>query len=570
MVKKKKKYSPSNLQQEAGWPYQHSQDLAPKSKRAEVVIDHVKHINPTTRRNPHVWIWNDASINSSGLIIVANIHKKDVYMKKQVIEVLERSGLSQNYINIQSIKICRWRAYIQLKNPKDVVKLNRFSKVRYPDTPEGSLVYIVHTPRRAFMKSGNWPLDMLFVIYHDKLKTEYHDILDYTKTIPGDLYFAIAAMVKLSESKTVVVLYRRCKDFDFLAKAPCGCGINKVMTPTAEDLCELTAILNGKDLDPAKGWKFVRKTNLNPVAKTFYTSNPTPQDLSQQAHQAPYALSTDVSYYPAPGSGFRSRWAPGNLEHLSSAIPSPWGSGPFVAPSNVEARLRLMELTSPGGWGGAEHHMISPRLLISPASSIPPRQKTIRHILTPLNEVMASQNPKHNTPTKNLEKPTHSNPVASADWSKLVKEARVKEARAAKAAGDQLGSQLSYKPHFVSSEGRTSLPKKSPHRARGNMRKGLRPPVRHTTIVSSPPPPPRDTETKPVKQGRSKPVQQRVSSGARRLRAGTPESSGTSSDVSRKDVQSSNINSKGGRPSRRSDRRSERIRASKRIKNYPS
>jgi len=556
----KKKYPPSNKHQEAGWPYQQSQELLSDSKpwqkpKAEAVLDHVKHINPTTRRNPHVWIWNDARINSSGLIIIANL--QDVNTKKQVIEVLERSGLSQNYINIQSIKICRWRAYIQLKNPKDVVKLNRFSKVKYPDNRDGNLVYIVHTPRRAFMKSGNWPLDMLFVIYHDKLKSEYHDILDYTKTIPGDVYFAISAMVKLSESKTVVALYRRCADFQILTKAPYKVGIKKVSMPTTEDLSELTAILNSKDLDPAKGWKFVRKSTLNPSAKTFYASTPTPQDLSQHPHPAAYTLNPDVKYYPAPTTGFGPRWSPVNLDQLPSSLPSPWGSGPFVAPSNVEARLRFMELTSPGGWTGAEC-MIAPRILLSPTSSLPPRPKTIRHILTPLTEALASQNSKYNSPntkqkttTKSLDHPVRSNPVASADWSKLVREAN---------SANLTGTKLPFKNNFTSQENFLS-PKKSIPRKRRVVSSG----VRRRNEPTQPLPRRVVVESKAVDVGKSKTSHPHNSHSNRRkaMRAGTPESS---SEVSLKDIQSSDIEFKEERPSQFS----KKVRVARRNKNYPS
>jgi hypothetical protein len=555
-----KKYPPSNKHQDAGWPYQQSQELSLESKSwkkrtAETGLDHVKHINPTTRRNPHVWIWNDARINSSGLIIIANL--QDVNTKKQVIEILERSGLSQSQINIQSIKICRWRAYIQLKNPKDVIKLNRFSKVRYPDGRDGNLVYILHTPRRAFMKAGNWPLDMLFVIYHDKLKSEYHDILDYTKTIPGDLYYGINAMVKLSKNKTVVVLYRRCAEFQLLAKAPHKVGIKKVAMPNAEDLSELTAILNGKDLDPAKGWKFVRKSTLNPSAKAFYTTTPAPQKLSQ--HPQPFPLNPDVKYYPAPTSGFGTRWSPVNIDQLPSSLPSPWGSGPFVAPSNVEARLRFMELTSPG-WTGAEC-MIAPRILLSPSSPLPPRPKAIRHILTPLTEALASQNSKYKsqstkskTTTKSPDQPVRSNPVPSADWSKLVREAN---------SAQLAGSKSPFKSKLKSPEMNFSPSKKSSPRKRRVVSPGVR---RRSTESSQLQPRRIIMEPNSVDTGKSSTSNQRDLPRPRRskaMRAGTPESS---SDVSLKDVQSSDIDFKEDQQLQRS----EKVRGNRRIKHYPS
>jgi len=172
-------------------------------------------------------VWNDASISSSGVIIIANIDNDEVYAKKHIIDILERSGLRRNRINHKSIKICTWRAYVQLKNPKDVTKLERFSTVRYPDNEDGKLVYIVHTPRRAFMRSGNWPVDMMFVIHHDKLETEYHEILDCAKTKRFDVYYAIAAMVKLSIYKTVVVLYRRSELFQYLTEVHWVSGIKK-------------------------------------------------------------------------------------------------------------------------------------------------------------------------------------------------------------------------------------------------------------------------------------------------------------------------------------------------------
>jgi len=306
-----------------------------------------------TRRNPHVWIWNDASINSSGVIIIANIDNEDVYLQKHVIEILERSGLNRSNVNMQSIKIFRWRAYVQLKNPKDVTKLERFSTVKFPDPADGKLVYIVHTPSRAFLRSGNWPLDMLFVIRHDKLKTEYHDILDYTKNVDEDVYFAIAALVKLSERKTVVVLYRRFQLFEFLTQIDYNCGIKKITSPSDADLTELTSVLNDKDLNPVRGWKFMRRSNLNPGAKTFYAPNPMAREFMPQCPPAGYP---DEQHYRIPSE----------LNCLSSTHLMSSQSALYLHP---ETRLRPLDLTPSRGWAGAP----------------PPGHKTIRHILTPLN-----------------------------------------------------------------------------------------------------------------------------------------------------------------------------------------
>jgi len=160
-----------------------------------------------------------------------------------------------------------------------VNSLKRFSTVRFPDTKDGKLVYIVHTPRRAFRRSGNWPLDMLFVIHHDKLETEYHEILDYSKTIRGDVYFAIAAMVKLSENKTVVVLYRRAQLFEHLKQVHYICGIKEITNPSCEDLSQLTEILNENSHDSVNGWNFVQKRNLDPAKRTIYAPNPMSRDF---------------------------------------------------------------------------------------------------------------------------------------------------------------------------------------------------------------------------------------------------------------------------------------------------
>merc|ERR1719419_1946058 len=69
----------------SAWPRQSKRDPYLKRKVE-------KRHDPSTSRNPYVWIWNDASVNSSG-VIIANIDNKDVYMKKHIIEILVRSGL---------------------------------------------------------------------------------------------------------------------------------------------------------------------------------------------------------------------------------------------------------------------------------------------------------------------------------------------------------------------------------------------------------------------------------------------------------------------------------------------
>lgn len=309
---------------------------------------------PSSRRNPHVWIWNDASINSSGVIIIANIDNEDVYMQKHVVEILERSGLNRSQINIRTIKIFRWRAYVQLNNPKDVSKLARFSTVKFPDPAEGKLVYIVHTPSTAFLRSGNWPLDMLFVIRHEKLKTEYHDILDYTKNVDEDVYFAIAALVKLSERKTVVVLYRSFQFFEFLTQIDYSSGIKRITSPSASDLSELTIVLNAKEMSPVRGWKFLRRSNLNPGAKTFYAPNPMAREFMPQYPQPAYP---EEQHYRITSE----------LDYLSSThLTSPLSTLYL----HHEPRPGALDLTSSGGWVGSQS----------------PRHKTIRHILTPLNE----------------------------------------------------------------------------------------------------------------------------------------------------------------------------------------
>jgi len=328
--------------------------------------------------------------------------------------------------------------------------------------------------------------------------------------------------------------------------------------PTAEDLSELTTILNSKDLDPAKGWKFVRKSTLNPGAKTFYASTHTPQELPQNQHPAAYTLNPDVKYYPAPTTGFPPRWSPVNIDQLPSSLPSPWGSGPFVAPSNVEARLRFMELTSPGGWTGAEC-MIAPRILLSPASSLPPRPKTIRHILTPLTEALASQNSKYNSPnskpkttTKSPDQPVRNNPVASADWSKLVREA---------SSGNLTGTKLPFKNNFTSQENFLP-PKKSSPRKRRVVSSG----VRRRSEPSQTLPRRVVVESKAVEAEKSKTSHLHYPHRAPRskaMRAGTPESS---SDVSLKDVQSSDTDFKEEHPLQLS----EKVRIARRNKNYPS
>jgi len=375
LVSMKGKSQPTTSQQQQGvWPKRQSQE--PRSKRdpwsnsKESVIDRAHHINPTTRRNPHVWYWNDTSINSSGIIIVANIDSEVVYSKQHVVEILEMSGLSRNHIIPKTIKICRWRAYVMLKNPKDVIKLKRFSKIKFPNSAAGKFVYIVHTPRRAFMRSGNWPLDLLFVIYHEKLDSEYHDILDYTKTIPGELHLAIAAMVKLSEEKTIVVLYRRAKLFQYLTQITHACKIKKIGTPTAEDLSELTIILNSSILDPEKGWKFTKRSKPATAAKTTareimsqYASYSYPALMpAGSAHYT--ALNPEVNYYPPPNVRFRSSWTA-----LSQTAP-----------------MHPMELAASRAWLGGDQTGLSPRLLHSSPISLPyPRKKSIRHVLTPLN-----------------------------------------------------------------------------------------------------------------------------------------------------------------------------------------
>jgi len=315
-----------------------------------------------TRRNPHVWIWNDASINSSGVIIIANIDNEDVYMQKHIVEILERSGLDRSQINMRSIKIFRWRAYVQLNNPKDVLKLARFSTVKYPDPAEGKLVYIVHTPSRAFLRSGNWPLDMLFVIRHEKLNIEYHDILDYMKSVDEDVYFAIAALIKLSERKTVVVLYRSFQFFEFMTQLDYSCGIKKITSPSSSDLSELTILLNAKELSPVRGWKFMRKSNLNPGAKTFYAPNPMAREFMPQYAQPGYP---DEQLY-------RITSEPNYLSstHLTNSHNTLYLSH--------EPRPGALDLTSSGGWVGTPS----------------PRHKTIRHILTPLNVTPSSKKEK--------------------------------------------------------------------------------------------------------------------------------------------------------------------------------
>jgi hypothetical protein len=361
-------------QQQNGWPKQQSQQ--PRSKRdpwssaKESVIDRAHYINPTTRKNPHVWYWNDTSINSSGIIIIANIDSKVVYNKQHVVDILEMSGLSRNNIIAKTINICQWRAYVMLKNPKDVIKLKRFSKIKFPSSGDGKLVYIVHTPRRAFMRSGNWPLDLLFVIYHEKLESEYHDILDYTKTIPGELHYAIAAMVKLSEEKTIVVLYRRRKYFKYLTQISHACKIKKIGTPSPNDLSELTIILNSTSHDPEKGWKFTKRSKPASAAKsaarefmTHYANYGYPALIpAGNAHYA--TINPELNYYPSPNIRFRSRWTA--LSQTASMHP--------------------MELTASRGWMGGDQMGISERLLhSSPMSLQYPRKKSIRHVLTPLN-----------------------------------------------------------------------------------------------------------------------------------------------------------------------------------------
>jgi len=328
------------------WPKQSSTDTRHRRKV-------VNRTNPATRRNPHVWVWNDASINSSGVIIIANIDNEDVYMQKHVLDILERSGLNRSHVNMQSIQIFRGRAYVQLKNPKDVTKLERFSTVKFPDSADGKLVYIVHTPSRAFLRSGNWPLDMLFVIRHDKLKTEYHDILDYTKNVDEDVYFAIAALVKLSERKTVVVLYRSFQLFEFLTQIDYTCGIKKITSPSASDLSELTSVLNDRELSTVRGWKFMRRSNLNPGAKTFYAPNPMARVFMPQ--------------YPQPGYPEEQHYRiTSDLSYLSSTHLTSSHSPLYL---HHEPRLRTLDFTPSRGWAGTPS----------------PRHKTIRHILTPLN-----------------------------------------------------------------------------------------------------------------------------------------------------------------------------------------
>jgi len=334
------------------WPKQSSTDQRHRRKVGN-------HTDPATRRNSHVWIWNDASFNSGGVIIIANIDNEDVYMQKHVLEILECSGLNRSHVNMQTIKIFRWRAYVQLKNPKDVTKLERFSTVKLPDSTDGKLVYIVHTPSRAFLRSGNWPLDMLFVIRHEKLKTEYHDILDYTKNVDEDVYFAIAALIKLSERKTVVVLYRSFQLFEFLTQIDYDCGIKKISSPSAADLTELTVVLNDRELCPVRGWKFMRRSNLNPGAKTFYAPNPMAREFMPQYPQRGYPeeqlcrITSELNYLSS--------------KHLASP------NSPLFLP-----RLRPLDFTSSKSSVGIPS----------------PRHKTIRHILTPLNATSPSKKEK--------------------------------------------------------------------------------------------------------------------------------------------------------------------------------
>jgi len=289
--------------------------------------------------NSAIWFWNDASITCSGLIIIANIDNNDIYRKKHVIEILEKSGLGRDRINQKSIKICTWRAYVQLWNPKDVTKLERFTTVRFPDNENGKLVYIVHTPKRAFMRSGNWPLDMLFVIHHDKLETEYHEILDYSKTLSGDVYFAIAAMVKLSDYKTVVVLYRRSQLFESLTDVKHLGGVKEITSPSNEDLSELTAILNDNNNNPKNGWKFIQ----NPARKTWSKTE-----------------------------NWKKRWPKYNTQRIRSSWSSP------------QALPRPNHLP----WFGNHHHQFPPPIygIMNPIPyfTVAEPKKVVRHVLTPL------------------------------------------------------------------------------------------------------------------------------------------------------------------------------------------
>jgi len=253
----------------------------------------------------------------------------------------------------EEVLAAAWMAYVQLKNPKDVTKLERFSTVKFPDAADGKLVYIVHTPSRAFLRSGNWPLDMLFVIRHEKLKTEYHDILDYTKTVDEDVYFAIAALVKLSERKTVVVLYRRFELFEFLTQIDYNCGIKKITSPSSADLSELTSVLNDKESSSVRGWKFMRRSNLNPGAKTFYAPNPMAREFMPQCPQPSFPeeqhlrITSELNYLSST--------------HLMSS------HGALYL--HHKPRLLPLDLASSRSWVGTPS----------------PRHKTIRHILTPLN-----------------------------------------------------------------------------------------------------------------------------------------------------------------------------------------
>jgi len=257
-----------------------------------------------------------------------------------------------------------------LKNPKDVIKLKRFSKIKFPSSDDGKFVYIVHTPRRAFMRSGNWPLDLLFVIYHEKLESEYHDILDYTKTIPGELHYAIAAMVKLSVEKTIVVLYRRSKLFLYLTQTSRDCKIKKICTPSADDLSELTIILNSTSLDPEKGWKFTKRSKPASAAKSaarelmsHYANYGYPALIpARSTHYA--TINPELNYYHSQNVRFRSSWTA--LSQTASMHP--------------------LELTASRGWLGGDQTGLSQRLLhSSPISLQYPRKKSIRHVLTPLN-----------------------------------------------------------------------------------------------------------------------------------------------------------------------------------------
>lgn len=181
---------------------------------------------------------------------------------------------------------------------------------------------------------------------------------------------AIAAMVKLSEEKTIVVLYRRSKLFQYLTQITHVCKIKKIGSPSPEDLSELTIILNSSSLDPEKGWKFTKRS------KTAAAANPAPRELIPQfanygypalisAANAHYTtINPEVSYYPPPNVRFRSSWTA-----LSQTSP-----------------MSPMELTATRGWLGSDQSGLSPRLLhTSPMSLQYPRKKSIRHVLTPLN-----------------------------------------------------------------------------------------------------------------------------------------------------------------------------------------